>query len=100
MLEVIRNLRLLLTRKDKFRLAGVIVLLFISAMLEVAGLGLLLPVVAVFTKPELLEQNKFLAFFRQLFAGLNDHHFLMICCGAIILLYLVKGLWLFFTMRV
>ena len=100
MVELIRNLRLLLTRKDKFRLAGVIFLLFIGAMMEVAGLGLLLPVVAVFTKPELLEQNKFLAFFRQLFAGLNDHHFLMVCCGAIILLYLLKGLWLFFTMRV
>ena len=100
MLDVIRGLRLMLTRADKFRLVGLIVLLCIGAFMEIAGLGLVLPLVASFTKPELFEQNKALHFFRQLFAGMNDNHFLMLCCVLIVLLYVLKNLWIFFTMHV
>lgn len=100
MLEVIRGLRLMLTRGDKFRLLGLVVLLCIGAFMEIAGLGVLLPLVAMFTKPELLEQNRALHFFRQMFAGLNDNQFLMLCCVLICLIYVLKNLWIFFTMHV
>ena len=69
MWEIVHGLRLMLTRKEKFRLAGVVILLSGGALMEIAGLGLLLPLVAAFSKPELFEQNRALRLFRQLFSG-------------------------------
>ena len=100
MLDVIHGLRVMLTRADKFRLVGLIILLCIGALMEIAGLGLVLPLVASFTKPELFEQNRALHFFRQLFAGLSDSQFLLVCCVIIVLLYVLKNLWIFVTMHI
>jgi ABC-type multidrug transport system fused ATPase/permease subunit len=97
--EIIQGLRKLLSPRDKWCLAGLIVLLCISALMEIAGIGLLLPLVAVFTKPELLEQNLMLRFFRQLFSWADEKVFILICCGCIVLVYIIKNLWLFFTIH-
>ena len=68
--------------------------------MEIAGLGLLLPLVAAFTKPELLEQNTLLCFFRQLFSWADEKQFLLICCCCIVCMYTVKNLWILFTVHI
>ena len=100
MIEVIQGIRRMLTPKDKFCLLTVVFLLCIGALMEIAGLGLLMPIVAAFSKMELFEQNAILRFFRQLFSGFNDKEFLLICCGLVVLLYIIKNLWLFVIMRI
>ena len=92
MIEILRGLRLILSPSDKWRMLGLVGLLTFGALLEIAGLGLLLPVVAVFTKPELFEQNKPLHLFRSLFAGAGETTFLLICCLLIALVYAGKNL--------
>ena len=87
MIEILRGLRLILSPADKWRMLGLVGLLTFGALLEIAGLGLLLPVVAAFTKPELFEQNRFLHLFRSLFAGAGETAFLLICCLLITLVY-------------
>ena len=54
------KLRILMTRREKFALLGIALLTTVGAALEIAGLGLLMPLVALFTKPELMEQSRFL----------------------------------------
>ena len=100
MWEIVQGLRLMLTPKEKIRLVGVVILLSGGALMEIAGLGLLLPLVAAFSKPELFEQNRALQLFRQLFAGLSNSSFLIVCCLLIVLLYVVKNVWIFFTMHI
>ncbi len=97
--EIIAGLRQVLTPRDKWCLLGLVVLLCIGAAMEIAGLGLLLPLVAMFTKPELFEQNSALRLFRSLFAGAGEKEFLLICCGAVALVYTLKNVWLFVIMR-
>ena len=99
MIEILRGLRLILSPADKWRMLGLVGLLTFGALLEIAGLGLLLPVVAAFTKPELFEQNRFLHLFRSLFAGAGETSFLLICCLLITLVYAGKNLWLYFTIH-
>ena len=99
MIEILRGLRLILSPADKWRMLGLAGLLTFGALLEIAGLGLLLPVVAAFTKPELFEQNRFLHLFRSLFAGAGETAFLLICCLLITLVYAGKNLWIYFTIR-
>ena len=97
--EIVNGLRKLLTPRDKWCLLGLVLLLCIGAAMEIAGLGLLLPLVAAFTKPELFEQNSALRLFRHLFSRADEKQFLLICCGCIICVYILKNIWLYFTMR-
>ena len=100
LLEIINGFRKLLCPRDKWYLLGLVILLCIGAAMEIAGLGLLLPLVAAFTKPELLEQNTLLCFFRQLFSWADEKQFLLICCCCIVCMYTVKNLWILFTVHI
>ena len=87
------KLRILLSPADKWRLVGIVALMVFMAVQEIAGLGLLMPLVALFTKPELLEQNAILRFISHwpVFAGRRGA--LLVCiCGATVLLYVFKTL--------
>ena len=63
MLKVINMLRILLQRSDKIKLVVIALLTGVSALWEVAGIGLVIPVVATVVNPELLEQNVYLKAF-------------------------------------
>jgi len=99
MWKIIQGLRELLSPRDKWKLVGISILMFSSALLEIVGLGLLMPLVAMLTKPELLEKNPLLRIFRQSFSGLSDCGFLILCCGLIVFFYLLKSLWVFFVLH-
>ena len=88
MREVFRKIRFLISPRDKWRLLGVVLLMTVGALLEILGVGLLMPIVALFTKPELLERNAFLKLFRSL-AG--DPGSLSFACAAAAM---VAGVWL------
>ena len=75
LLEIINGFRKLLCPRDKWYLLGLVILLCIGAAMEIAGLGLLLPLVAAFTKPELLEQNTLLCFSGSFSAGQMKNNF-------------------------
>ena len=92
MMDLLGKLRKLFSRGEKVRFAWIVVLMTVMAALEIAGLGLLMPLVALFTKPELLEQNRYLRFMSDwpLFADRNC--FLISICTAAVTVYLFKTL--------
>ena len=57
MLEILRKLRLLLDRKQKRAMAGLVVLMIIGAFLQTAGVGLLVQVVNVVIDPKAVEKS-------------------------------------------
>ncbi|MBQ4337234.1 MAG: ABC transporter ATP-binding protein [Lentisphaeria bacterium] len=56
-MHFLQQLRILMTPQDKFRFLLVAMVMFFAAMMELAGIGVLLPVAAVFLKPEWLEHE-------------------------------------------
>ena len=52
MLDVIKKMRRLLTRRDKFLMLGVALLMAVSSLLEIAGIGALVTVVTLILAPE------------------------------------------------
>lgn len=100
MKEIINGLRRLLTPRDKWYMLGITVMLSAGAMLEIIGLGLVMPIIAIFSKPELLEQNKWLRIFKGFLPYGNDTQFLLICCFLLVLLYIIKNLWIFVTIKI
>lgn len=86
------KLRILLSPADKWRLAGIVLLMVFMAAQEIVGLGLLMPLVALFTKPELLKQNRMLHFISDAPIFADRRIFLICICAATILLYVFKTL--------
>lgn len=90
--SVLENLRKLFSRREKSRLAGLVMLMAVLAGLEIAGLGILMPLVALFTKPELLTQNKILHFMSDWPVFADRRCFLIAICASAVALYLFKTL--------
>ena len=87
------KLRILLSPADKWRLVGIVALMVFMAAQEIAGLGLLMPLVALVTKPELLEQNAILRFISHWPVFVGRRGVLLVCiCGATVLIYVFKTL--------
>ena len=97
MWEILQKLRVLLTPADKWKLLGIICLMTSGALAEIAGIGLVLPVIAVFTKPELMTQNAILRFYTGLIGCSSTKNLLIVTSIFIILAYIFKNL-LTFTM--
>ena len=53
----LQQLRILMTPQDKLRFLLVAAVMFLAAMMELAGIGVLLPVVAVFLNPAWMEHE-------------------------------------------
>ena len=92
MFQLINKLRILLSPADKWKLVGITGLMTISALAEIAGIGLILPIIAVFTKPELITQNKILKFYAELIGGGSTQRLLIVTAILIVLVYVSKNL--------
>ena len=92
MWNVIDHLRILLSPRDKWKLLGLVLLMTAGALTEIAGIGLLMPVIAVFTKPELMAQNTILKTYARIIGGGSDSRLLIVTCLLLILLYVGKNL--------
>lgn len=100
MTAVFNQLRILLAPGDKARLIGIAVLMSVGAVLEIAGIGLVLPVVAVLVKPELLEQNIYLSRFYQSFGFAEHRTFMVFCCILLGSIYAVKNIFSLWIVQV
>ena len=86
MRQTINQLRILLSPRDKWRLLGLVLLMTAGALAEIAGIGLLMPVIAVFTKPELMDQNAVLRTYAQIIGGGSETRLLILTCLMLMLL--------------
>ena len=96
MKALIDKLRATLLPNEK---AGLILLAFLSltaAVLELLGIGMIMPIIALFISPDLFNQNAILIFVRDISGNLPFRPFLLLLCSAVILIFLVKNLLLFF----
>ena len=91
MWNVFCKIRMLISPRDKFRLIGVVLLMTLGALLEILGVGLLMPIIALFTKPELLEQNFYLRTFRSFAGAPGTFSFACVAAALVAAVWCVKG---------
>ena len=92
MLKVINMLRILLQRSDKIKLVVIALLTGVSALWEVAGIGLVIPVVATVVNPELLEQNVYLKAFYHFSPFREPRSFMLFTAVLLIINFAAKNL--------
>ena len=96
MLGLLKSLWKYSNRRERLFFYLLLLLMFVAANLELLGIGLLLPVVAMLTNPELIHQNFFLEQVYRLLNPSSTKSFLLLLCVLISAVFLVKNLFLLF----
>ena len=66
MFSMIRQIRSTLFPAEKFALIRISGLVFLASLLELGGIGLVMPIIALFLNPELFDQNRILIQIKQM----------------------------------
>lgn len=95
MVQIIRKLRVLLDKKQKRAMAGLVVLMIIGAFLQTAGVGMLVQAVNVVIDPQVLEKSSMARGFYD-FLGCRDFRsFSVTVMALLVVTYGVKNAFLF-----
>ncbi|MBP5182734.1 MAG: ABC transporter ATP-binding protein, partial [Lentisphaeria bacterium] len=70
--------------------ALLLVMMCFGAYLELIGIGMVLPIIAVLTNPVLLQENKLLRFVYQMLSPSSDKQFMVIMCFLVSAVFLLK----------
>ena len=84
----------LLPPSERRKLLPLVLAMAFGAFLELLGLGLVMPVIAVLANPDLIEQNKYLRIIHGFINPGSDVHFLLILCFSVAAVYIVKNMFL------
>lgn len=96
MIETLKKINFLITKRQRKGLVILTLLLFIGMVLEVLGLGILIPALSILLEPELVEKTPILSVLRSNLSEISDQSFLIFFLILIVFVYLIKTLFLVF----
>ena len=96
MLNLLKSLWKYSNRQDRLFFYLLLLLMFAAANLELLGIGMLLPIVALLTNPELIHQNFLLEQLYRILNPSSTKSFLLTLCVLMVFVFLVKNLFLLF----
>ena len=96
MLSTLKKINFLITKRQRKGLVILTLLLFVGMILEVFGLGILIPALSILLDPEMIETNFLVSFVRSFFLGYSNQNFRFIVLGTIVTVYFLKSLFLVF----
>jgi ABC-type multidrug transport system fused ATPase/permease subunit len=100
MIGILKKLRVLLDRKQKLQMVGLVPLMIIGAAFETASIALVLSVVTAIITPESLEKNKFVYFFYNAFGFKDVKTFTIVSMVLLIGAFILKNVYLFLEWKV
>ena len=95
MKQILKKLNLLLDKKQKRTMGGLIVLMIIGAVLQTAGVGLLVQVVTVVIDPAAVENSDFVRTIYDLFGFTDYGYFSIMVMSLLIAVFAVKNIFPF-----
>lgn len=99
MLQIIKKLRILLDRKQKLSMVGLMFLMIIGAFLQTAGVGMLVQVVSVVIDPESVEKSGIVRSFYD-FLGCQDFQTFSVTVMVLLIgVFIVKNTFLFVQLK-
>jgi len=98
-MSVIKKFNYILTRKQKWELVGIVVLITIGSALELAGVSAILPVMNSILSPDVLLSNRYCAMIYHYFHMTNPTQFVLLLIVMLILLYILKNAYLIFMYK-
>ena len=96
MAKILKKLNVLLDKKQKKIMAGLIVIMLVGAVLETLGVGMIYPVALVITDPMAIKENAALFFAYDILNMQSTTQFTIVVMAALIVVFAVKNAYLFF----
>lgn len=94
MKDTIKKLWDLLNRRDKKKLLLLFFMLIIAAIFETAGIGLIVPFVAIVTKPEMIHEQAILSYVYKILNFQSTNAFILFAVGVLLTVYILKNAYL------
>ena len=93
--ELISKIWSLFDRKDHRRLIGILALMLIGTMMDVLGVGLIVPVIAILSNPDSLKEVPMLGAIHQMLGSPATHTFLLWSLGGLLTVFVIKNVFLY-----
>src|SRR5262249_10051664 len=90
----------LFNNRERWKLAGVSMMLFLSALLEVAGVGIILPFIKIVGNPNLLLRNTEIGPQLARLGIITPRQAIVAACLCLLVVSLAKGLYLTMSLRI
>jgi len=100
MLQILKKLNVLLDKKQKKTMAGLVVLMIVGAALQTVGVAMIMPVVSLVMDKEALHKEGLLNDMFLLLGGGSEIRFTIIVMVALIGVFVVKNLFLYYQQKV
>lgn len=97
--KIIRKLKVLLDKKQKWRMAFLVVLMLIGAVLETLGVSLILPVMNIILEENAVEKHWYLKWIVDTFNIDGTRNLTIFVMVALILAFVIKNVFLFFQQK-
>jgi len=92
--DLLKKIWSLLIGSEKIKMVLIVFMMAIGAVLEILGIGFIIPVVALVSKPDLMEQSRYLKLISDFLQPSSHESFIITLCVIIIILYVGKNLFL------
>ncbi len=99
MKNIFKKLRVLLDRKQKRDMGWLVVMMVMGAGLQVAGVGMIVPVVGVVMDANAIETNKLVGSLYRWLGGGSQMRFTVIIMCSLIAIFIVKNLFLYWQQK-
>ncbi len=99
MLKLFKKLNVLLDKKQKKTMVWLVVMMIIGAILQVAGVGMIVPVVNVVMNSNAIETNDLVRSLYELLGGGSQRRFTIIIMLGLIAIFIIKNVFLYFQQK-
>ncbi len=95
MIKIIKKIRILLDKKQKRTMVGLVFMMIIGALLETASLGALIPVIQTIMKENAIQESRYLSFCYNGLGFTSERQFTACIMLVVIVLFIVKNIYLY-----
>lgn len=96
MISTLKKINFLITKRQRKGLVILTLLLFVGMILEVFGLGILIPALSIILEPEMVEKTPLISSIRNYFSEFSNQNFIFLFLGTVVIVYFVKSLFIIF----
>ena len=98
-MQILKKLNMLLDKKQKRQMGGLLVMMLISAVLETTSISLVIPVVSVVMDPMAVENDKYVSYIYNMLGFSSYRVFTVTVMLSLIIAFVLKNLFLFFQQK-
>lgn len=91
---ILQKIWSLLSKRERIGMVVLAIALVVGAGFELVGIGLVMPIIALLSKPELIEQNKYLNTIYDFMNPGSQQQFILLLCFGVIAIYVFKNLFM------